>query len=289
MAANQFQENSPFIAATDDRTAKIQNLEHEVHIIKTSIKSMLMNIRDALNDRSYTFTPYVSARSSTPLLSDSADEARSSAIAAKEASLDARESRLDAARATLEVPAAEACIHPGCETSKPAELPRAVPPRPLVAEQFENTAALTISGSEKLQLQKIHQLFTWTREAVGKFGHDRLGIMLESYCVMGYLPRKTTDQIREMSRIMPANLGDAHEVGPDEFVCEIYALNRILAPEDTSFDRDMIEVLMEQRQQEFARKQPSARKGTAGEAQARERRPASRSYQIVEEWINLPI
>jgi hypothetical protein len=47
---------------------------------------------------------------------------------------------------------------------------------------------------------------------------------------------------------MPANLGEEHEVGPDEFVAELYALNRILAPEDTSMDRDMIEVLMEQRQ-----------------------------------------
>jgi hypothetical protein len=47
---------------------------------------------------------------------------------------------------------------------------------------------------------------------------------------------------------MPANLGEEHEVGPDEFVSELYALNRILSPNDTSLDRDMIEVMMEQRQ-----------------------------------------
>jgi len=47
---------------------------------------------------------------------------------------------------------------------------------------------------------------------------------------------------------MPANLGEEHEIGPDEFVSELYTLNRILAPNDTSLDRDMIEVMMDQRQ-----------------------------------------
>ena len=48
---------------------------------------------------------------------------------------------------------------------------------------------------------------------------------------------------------MPTMLGEEHEVGPDEFVSELYALNRILVPNDTSLDRDMIEVMMEERQQ----------------------------------------
>jgi hypothetical protein len=47
---------------------------------------------------------------------------------------------------------------------------------------------------------------------------------------------------------MPASLGEEHEVGPDEYVSELYELNRILSPDDTSLDRDMIEVMMEQRQ-----------------------------------------
>ena len=71
--------------------------------------------------------------------------------------------------------------------------------------------------------------------------------MLESYRVMGYISRESADEIREISRLMPANLGEGHEVGPDEFVSELYALNRILTPNDTSLDRDMIEVMMEQR------------------------------------------
>jgi len=142
---------------------------------------------------------------------------------------------------------------------------------------------------DRLQLQKLYQMFIWTRHAVGKFGHDRLGIMLESYHVMGYLTRDSADQIREISRIMPAKLGELHEIELDEFVYEIYALNRILAPEDTSFDRDMIEVLLEQRQQQYARSMPSFGKGPHSRGSARDPRPGAKAYQIAEEWINLPI
>ena len=99
----------------------------------------------------------------------------------------------------------------------------------------------------RLQLQKVYKLFKWTREAVKKVGHDRLEIILESYRAMGFISRESCDEIREISRLMPASLGEDHEIGPDEFITELYALNRILAPNDTSMDRDMIEMLMEQR------------------------------------------
>src|SRR4030042_6983641 len=65
---------------------------------------------------------------------------------------------------------------------------------------------------------------------------------------MGYITKESCDEIREISRLMPANLGEEHEVGPDEYVSELYELNRILCPDDTSLDRDMIEVMMEKRQ-----------------------------------------
>ena len=35
---------------------------------------------------------------------------------------------------------------------------------------------------------------------------------------MGYITKESCDEIREISRLMPANLGEEHEVGPDEFV-----------------------------------------------------------------------
>jgi hypothetical protein len=143
--------------------------------------------------------------------------------------------------------------------------------------------------SEKLRLQKVYKLFKWTHQSVKKFGHDRLEIMLESYRAMGYITKESCDEIREISRLMPANLGEEHEVGPDEFVAELYALNRILAPNDTSLDRDMIEVMMEKRGQE-----PSSKEIGIGEriefpgSALQENPSAARKKDKDEEWMNLP-
>lgn len=152
-------------------------------------------------------------------------------------------------------------------------------PAPLPAE----------ASSEKLRLQKVYKLFKWTHQSVKKFGHDRLEIILESYRAMGYITKESADEIREISRLMPANLGEEHEVGPDEFVAELYALNRILAPNDTSLDRDMIEVMMEQRQQEPGGKEDG--KGPKIELSGltvRERKNSQNHNEKDEEWMNLP-
>jgi hypothetical protein len=143
--------------------------------------------------------------------------------------------------------------------------------------------------NEKLRLQKVYKLFKWTSQSVKKFGHDRLEIILGSYQAMGYISKDSCDEIREISRLMPANLGEEHEVGPDEFVAELYALNRILVPTDTSLDRDMIEVMMEQRQQEMPVKERSSEeKMNVSNFSVRERSTPAKSKENNDDWINLP-
>jgi hypothetical protein len=100
---------------------------------------------------------------------------------------------------------------------------------------------------EKLRLRKVHRLFGWTSKIVNRYGHDRLEILLQAYVSMGYLTDEMSGQIREVGRLLPASLGELHVIGPDEFVSELYILNRILDPKDNTLDEDMIEVLMTHR------------------------------------------
>lgn len=309
MAVNQAQVDHIITAASeDDPEVKLQNLEREVDLIKTSIKRLLMDIRERMNELENPFT--LAATGETPpaaapvAAGNDADEAKKSALEAREAALDARESQLDATKVKMETEqkkepetppkqqyAAPAPPAPASDDRKlldeqmlalfKAQMPAAQPPR--------NVVQPAASGSsEKLRLQKVYKLFKWTHEAVRKYGHDRLEIILESYRAMGYIAKESCDEIREISRLMPANLGEEHEVGPDEFVAELYSLNRILAPNDTSLDRDMIEVMMEQRLQA-----PAARGGRTEEKidlsgiAEREKKPAGNKDKD-EEWMNLP-
>jgi hypothetical protein len=297
MAVNQSQVDHIITAASeDDPEVKLQNLEREVDLIKTSIKRLLMDIRERMNELENPFTLAVASSGGavdTGRVADSANDAKKAELDAKEAALDARESTLDAADA--------AKVKPEKESKKAA--PEIKPETPAVATYEEkripdeqmiallkaqipangHKASQNTLANEKLRLQKVYKLFKWTNGAIRKFGHDRLDIILESYRIMGYITRESCDEIKEISRLMPANLGDEHEVGPDEFVSELYALNRILSPTDSSLDRDMIEVMMEQRQQIL----PTKERQETPESSVKEREPL-RNARKDEEWMNLP-
>jgi hypothetical protein len=298
MAVNQAQVDHIITAASeDDPEVKLQNLEREVDLIKTSIKRLLMDIRERMNEMENPFT--ISSGSGITAESegtaDSMNAAKRAALDAKEAALEARESTLDAAKARQDADVRDTVVKkPEPEVrSVTAPLP-VVEERRLPDEQMislmkaqilnnGNKGSPNALANEKLRLQKVYKLFKWTNAAIRKFGHDRLDIILESYRIMGYISRESCDEIKEISRLMPANLGDEHEVGPDEFVSELYALNRILSPNDASLDRDMIEVMMEQRQQII----PAKERSGVADLSAKERE-TSRETRKDEEWMNLP-
>ncbi|WP_321508331.1 hypothetical protein [uncultured Methanoregula sp.] len=310
MAVNQSQVDHIITAASeDDPEVKLQNLEREVDLIKTSIKRLLMDIRERMNELENPFT--LSPGSGSESVSSAAgigsdvNDAKSSALEAREAALDARESQLDATKAKMEVEPKKAV--PPVRDELPAAQPPVNEEKKLLDEQMLSAlkAQMTLAYkapmavpqtpapaqqlNEKLRLQKVYKLFKWTHQSVKKFGHDRLEIMLESYRVMGYIPKESADEIREISRLMPANLGEEHEVGPDEFVAELYALNRILAPNDTSLDRDMIEVMMEQRQQDSpVPERKSEDRIDLSNMALNEKKTSSKNKEKDEEWMNLP-
>ncbi|MEN6443410.1 MAG: hypothetical protein ABFC71_06645 [Methanoregula sp.] len=302
MAVNQSQVDHIITAASeDDPEVKLQNLEREVDLIKTSIKRLLMDIRERMNELENPFTLTAgsggSAGGSSASASAHMDDAKKSALEAREAALDARESTMEATKAKQDAESKK--TEPVPVKSEPAQPVSPVTvshdDRKLLDEQILSALKSQIAtptthknnqislSSEKLRLQKVYKLFKWTSQAIKKYGHDRLEIILESYRIMGYIPKESCDEIKEISRLMPANLGDEHEVGPDEFVSELYALNRILAPNDTSLDRDMIEVMMEQRQQVVPLKDRSVPQSIS-----LKERESPRNNDKDEEWMNLP-
>ena len=269
MAVNQSQVDHIITAASeDDPEVKLQNLEREVSLLKTSIKRIMMDIRERMNDLE---NPFILGNSGVQTSSSATDlnAAKKSALEAKEAALDARESQIEAETARNEQEQKKSVPEKKPEPERKPEPVIAPEPmrspvqeeRKMLDEEMLNALRAQISPyhkstipppvilNEKLRLQKVYQLFKWTTKSVKKYGHDRLDIILGSYQAMGYISKESCEEIREISRLMPSMLGEEHEVGPDEFVSELYSLNRILVPNDTSLDRDMIEVMMEQRQQ----------------------------------------
>jgi hypothetical protein len=299
MAVNQSQVDHIITAASeDDPEVKLQNLEREVDLIKTSIKRLLIDIRERMNEME---NPFTIAGTGVPAGSSAAavetDVVQKTAMEAREAALEARESQLEAAKAKMEFDKAKDKF-PVAPERVPAEDNRQMIDEQLLSvlrsqERIPQRPAFiphppVAPTSEKLHLQKVYKLFKWTQQAVKKIGHDRLEIILESYRAMGYITKESCDEIREISRLMPANLGEEHEVGPDEFVADLYALNRILSPNDTSLDRDMIEVMMEQRQGMPAISSRSGEERIDLPRVTIIEKKSSMAKEKDDEWMNLP-
>jgi hypothetical protein len=294
MAVNQSTvDNIITTASEDDPEVKLQNLEREVDLIKTSIKRLLMDIRERMNELENPFTLVATGTAGGQAGTFAA------AMDGVEAQKFAREASLEAAKVTRETDNKKE-IMPGktvpgssfIEDSKKMldEQMLAVLRSP--AGTLQKTGFVThtpvAAANEKLHLQKVYKLFKWTQQSVKKIGHDRLEIILESYRAMGYITKNSCDEIREISRLMPANLGEEHEVGPDEFVSELYALNRILSPNDTSLDRDMIEVMMEQRQNIPASMSRNGEEIIDLPRVSLREKKSSMTKEKDDEWMNLP-
>jgi hypothetical protein len=267
MAVNQAQvDHIISTASADDPEVRLLKLQDEVDLLKTSIKRLLIDIRERMNNMDNPFN----------MSSEGCDQGPQSKVAG------ARKSAAD----NKSSGAGSQSSQPGPREAEPEDtvkedarpLPggsQAAPPPPEGYDAGRSWAAAPVSGSEflramvsktgaqpgmetgkealespvegKVRLQKVFRLFAWTSKNVKLYGHDRVDLMLESYRAMGYITSESCSLVKDIARLMPNSLGEQHDIKADEYVRELYELNHILDPGDVSLDRDMIEVFMHQR------------------------------------------
>jgi len=226
-------------ASADDPEVKLQNLQDEVDLLKKSVKKLLIDLRERMNELD---NPFIMSNYS--------------------------ENAVAGSPKLNELPAAEEQLSDEPEENLPAVLdeegliPAELPGKNLNTSSLndeellaalhrqiddinQNAPEVSEQAKEKPKLQKLHRIFEWTARMVKKYGHDRMDIMMESYRSMGYVSDEYCSQIKDIARLMPQSIGEYHEIGSEEFVAELYVLNRIIYPDDSSLDREMIDVMMD--------------------------------------------
>jgi hypothetical protein len=246
--------------SSDDPETRLDALEKELDFVKTSIKRLLIDLRERMNELDNPFTSaamsYSGNRFEPPALAADDEESEMPA--------------LDALPAGLGVPE----VHPAPEGLGtgffPADL--GLPGGSMAALPEAKPATPETKAAGKLKLQKVHRLFAWVHQGCGKYGHEHMTIMIDAYRSMGYITDDVADQIREIMRMAPETRCDVADIGPNEFVSELYVLNRILDPEDATLDRDLIEVLMLSRR---------------GSGEQESRKTSSQERDAGDTWIEL--
>ncbi|WAI01046.1 FlaD/FlaE family flagellar protein [Methanogenium organophilum] len=283
MAINQSQVDHIINSASaDDPEVKLQNLQDEVDLLKKSIKKLLIDIRERMNELE------------NPFIVASMQQELPRSVSSPEVPTDDLQEEVQIPEQTTmqPSPAEESgtqSVHEPLNTGslqQPASLVSERSPSPEFSQLSKDESLLLSlhqkmeelspaeknAAPEKVRLQKLHRLFEWTNKMVKKYGHDRLEIMIESYRTMGYISEDSYQQVNDIARLMPESLGESHEISSDEFVSELYVLNRILSPRDSSLDRDMIEVLMDMR---------------AGQVSPEETPGKTKNKMAKDEWIDM--
>ena len=231
-------------ASSDDPEARLDTLEKELDFVKTSIKRLLIDLRERMNELDNPFTcaaPFGGSLLPPPALPVGIEDDDLPGLDMLPPGLPTKKDDLS---------------FPGLPTKKD-DLP--FPGLQKKTDDLSFAAGLGDAGlftpetrpappdaksPGKLKLQKVHRLFAWVHQGCSKYGHERMTIMIDAYRSMGYITDEVADQIREIMRMAPETRKDIADIGTNEFVSELYVLNRILDPEDATMDRDLIEVLM---------------------------------------------
>jgi hypothetical protein len=270
MAVNQAQVDSIISSASsEDPEIQLLKLRDEVELLKTSIKRLLIDIRERMNDAEnplvqalkgnpvefvgqhgssptpmegyiddYDEEPAVESMSESSSMSDEPDMMESAggagSVDSGGLSVDGGANQMAGVSSALSSLAAEKGMLESLRSqlfSEPSQREQNKPKKP----------------REKVKIQKVYSLFEWTSSNVKRYGHDRVDLMLESYKEMGHISDDHCKQVKDIARLMAPSIGEVHEMKADEFVLALYELNRILQPEDPGLDRDMLDVLIEKR------------------------------------------
>ena len=250
-------------ASSDDPEARLDTLEKELDFVKTSIKRLLIDLRERMNELDNPFTcaaPFGGSRLPPPTLPAGIEDDDLPGLDMLPPGLPTKKDDLS---------------FPGLQ-KKADDLP--FPGLQKKTDDLSFAAGLGDAGlfppdikpappdaksPGKLKLQKVHRLFAWVHQGCSKYGHEHMTIMIDAYRSMGYITDEVADQIREIMRMAPETRKDIADIGPNEFVSELYVLNRILDPEDATMDRDLIEVLMLARRRQGKPDAPSRDAGDA--------------------------
>jgi hypothetical protein len=270
MPVNQAQVDSIISSASaEDPEIQLLKLRDEVELLKTSIKRLLIDIRERMNDAENPLVQalkgnpvdFVGQRSSGPSpmegYIDDYDEDTSGGDVMNEGAM-SMSNESEVTESDGQPVSIEPVSTGGGAGSVSSALSSLASEKGMLEalrnQLFTQPAQQQVAEPvkpkkprEKVKIQKVYSLFEWTTNNVKRYGHDRVDLMLESYKEMGHISDEHCKQVKDIARLMAPSIGEVHEMKADEFVLALYELNRILQPEDPGLDRDMLDVLIEKR------------------------------------------
>jgi hypothetical protein len=268
----------------EDSNKKVEKLEKEVMILKGSIKKLIVDIREQMNNAENPFlniqtlqmpaqAPVIKEDPIELDIPENPDMEEEEGKAKKPARSKGKGKKKPKPEEDLEEEETEdigndmEADYPGEEavpevTGKPKPAPAmpAMSKRDLeMISEFEEQKKMletlknktssigpaSLTGSRKIDPYTINQIMDWTRMMIRKNGNERLMDLLEMYVSTGYITEETHAIIKRMSKLMESEpTRPPKRLDIKECVSDLYTLYVILNPGDKDLDSKMLNVLL---------------------------------------------
>jgi len=268
----------------EDPNKKVEKLEKEVMILKGSIKKLIVDIREQMNNAENPFlniqtlqmpaqAPVIKEDPIELDIPDNPDMEEEEGKAKKPSRSKGKGKKKQKPEEDLEEEETEdigndvEADYPGEEAvPEAAGKPKPAPAMPAMSKrdlemisEFEEQKKMletlknktstigpaSLTGSRKIDPYTINQIMDWTRMMIRKNGNERLMDLLEMYVSTGYITEETHAIIKRMSKLMESEpTRPPKRLDIKECVSDLYTLYVILNPGDKDLDSKMLNVLL---------------------------------------------
>jgi archaellum component FlaD/FlaE len=256
--------------AADTPDKKVEKLEKEIVILKGSIKKLIVDIREQMNNAENPFLniQQLQMPSQAPIVNDNPEEPDELANSGpedeepearkpspkdkkrkKQRSEDLDEDGLEDERGVA-----------GNRDDEDTKSGRGLSKRDLeMISEFEEQKKMleamksktieagpaTLNGTRRIDPFTMNQIMDWTRMMLRKNGSERMKDLLEMYVSTGYISEDTRAIIQRMAKLMESEpTRPPKRIDIKECVSDLYTLYVILNPGDKDLDSKMLTVLL---------------------------------------------
>ena len=263
--------------ATEDSSKRVEKLEKEVMILKGSIKKLIVDIREQMNNAENPFLniqqlqmpaqapvikedPIELDVPENPDLDDEEPGTKKSKPKnkgrkpTKESGLGEDEEELEdeatgdrADRSARDREAGDRAK--GDLTRRDLEMINEFEEQKKMLEAMKSRTSAagpaSLTGSKRIDPYTMNQIMDWTRMMLRKNGSDRMKDLLEMYVSTGYISEETKAIVQRMSKLMESEpTRPPKRLDIKECVSDLYTLYVILNPGDKDLDSKMLTVLL---------------------------------------------
>ncbi len=247
-------------AEADTPEGKLEKLEKEVETLKGSIKRLLLDIREMMNNLENPFQNLqtlteVAGRPQAPQIQVVPAPIPEPKPEEKEG--EKGEEKVEEAKPEEKPPEEKSEVRPEPEApavpqaAQPEVKPEAKPAggsemvgvavgktREEVVEKADVGVGVPVT---KYDIMALYKLMSWVRGMLEKYDGESLKLMLEIFSVAGYISEEAKDFVCMLAELISTNNGF------EDMLLELYRLHKIMNPGDTSMDSQLLSLILEKK------------------------------------------